>query len=161
MRAFFKENDLKMDGLYIDLVKKQGINYMRLIAGLAMVGATIYLAIYSEQQRFTITHLSIFFIAGLYYAVLGAGFNPLSLVGKAYIRVDENEIAVKKSIWSKAIDASWDMILEVQLNITAIRVKLKNGDSFEFDYQMLNDDTAHELKTRLALTAKSKDIEVN
>ncbi len=150
-----------MEGLYINLIKKQPINFLRLLGGLLMIGATIYLGFYSNQQRFTLVHLSIFFAAGLYYTVLGAGFNPFKTFGKAYIIVNQNQIAVKKSIWAKAMEAKWDSINEVQLNITAIRIKLNNGESFEFEYQMLDTDTIHELRTRIALTAKSKDIKVN
>ncbi|MBR8534298.1 hypothetical protein KDU71_01915 [Carboxylicivirga sediminis] len=150
-----------MEGLYINLVRKQPLNYLRLIAGLAMIGATIYLGFYSNQQRFSLLHLSIFFIAGLYYAVLGAGINPVKTFGKAFILVNQNCIAVKKSIFSKSMEAQWDSINEIQLNITAIRIKLNDGESFEFEYQVLDTDTTHELKTRIALTAKSKGITVN
>lgn len=159
MRAFFKPTH--MDGLYINLVRKQPLNYLRLIGGLIMMGATVYLGFYSSQQRFTLLHLSIFFIAGLYYTILGVGINPIHVFGKAYIIVDQTRIAIKKSIWAKEQEAFWDSISEVQLNITAVRIKQANGESMEFDYQMLDSDMTHELKTRIALTAKSKNIKVN
>ncbi len=150
-----------MEGLYISLIKKQRLNYLRLLAGIVMMGATIYLGFYSNQQRFSLFHLSLFFLAGVYYAILGAGFNPITAFGKAFILINRERIAVKKSIWSKPIEASWDNISEVQLNITAIRIKLKNSDSFEFEYQMLDTDTIHEIKTRIALTAQSKNVKVD
>lgn len=158
-RAFF--NQTQMDGLYINLVRKQRLNYLRLIGGLIMMGATIYLGFYSSQQRYSLLQLSIFFIAGLYYTILGIGINPIHAFGKAYIIIDLNRIAVKKSIWTKEKEALWDSISEIQLNITAIRIKLNNGESFNFEYQMLDTDMAHELKTRIALTAKSKNIKIN
>ena len=149
-----------MEGLYINLVKKQPINYLRLFAGLIMIGATIYLGFFSDQQRFKLFHLILFFVAGVYYAILGAGINPLKSFGKAFIKVDKQSIAVKKSVYAKAIETPWSNVDELQINITAIRVKLKDKSSFEFEYQMLDTDTVHELKTRLALTAKSLDVKV-
>ncbi|MCT4645101.1 MAG: hypothetical protein N4A74_08960 [Carboxylicivirga sp.] len=149
-----------MEGLYINLIKKQSINYLRLIAGVIMIGGTIYLGFFTDQQRFKIYHLVLFFIAGVYYAIMGAGINPFTAFGKAFIKVDKQTIAVKKSIYSKMTEVAWSEIEEIQINITAIRIKQKSNETFEFEYQMLDTDTVHELKTRLALTAKSLDVKV-
>ncbi|WP_430810823.1 MULTISPECIES: hypothetical protein [unclassified Carboxylicivirga] len=150
-----------MEGLYINLIKKQPINYLRLIAGVIMTGAALYLAFFTQQERFSALHLTLFCAAGLYYALMGIGLNPLNLMGKAYIIVNQQMITVKKSIFTKAIVIDWTTIEELQVNITAIRIKRKNGEPFSFDYQMLDEDTAHELKTRLALTAKKQGITVS
>ncbi|GEM_PF-6415138 len=150
-----------MEQLHINLIKKQPVNILRLVAGLAMIGATVYLAYFSSQTRFTNTHLTIFFIGGLYYVLIGAGFNPVKVFAKAYIKIDKQIIVIKPSMFKKAIELNWDQVSEVNLNISTIRFKLNNSVSIQFEYDMLDEDMRHELKTRIALIAKSLDIKVS
>jgi len=150
-----------MKQLHISLIPQNRVNYIRLVFGIAMLVAVLYLAFLSNQDRFKTFHLVIFFIGGLYYTVMGTGRNPIAVIAKAFISVNEEVIQIKRTVFSKKIEAHWQDISELQLNITSIRFKYKNGSDLLFDYQKLDSDTIHNLRTTLVEIAKIKSIPVS
>lgn len=160
MRAFLlkKRYILYMKPLYISLNKKPSINYLRLIAGLVMVAGTVYLYVRPEPSPFYTYQLILLFLFGLYYTTIGAGINLLSFITKTYIETNEEYICAKQSVFAKKHKANWSEISEIQINITAIRVKLKSNDEFQFEYQFLDEETIHTLKVAIIHQAKNNAI---
>jgi len=147
-----------MKPLYISLRKKTSINYIRLIAGIVMMGGTLYLSFRPEPSPFYTYQLILLFVFGLYYTIMGAGFNLLGFVSKRFIEVDEDKISVKPNTFKNKKEVTWSEISEIQVNITAIRIKLSNGSEFQFEYQHLDEDTAHTLKVAIIHQAKANSI---
>ena len=147
-----------MKPLYISLNKKPSINYLRLIAGIVMMAGTLYLYFRPEPSPFYTYQLILLFTFGLYYSTMGAGLNLLSFLTKTFIEINEEYIGVKQSPFAKKHHANWSEISEIQMNITAIRVKLKNSNEFQFEYQFLDEETVHTLKVAIIHLAKINNI---
>lgn len=147
-----------MNPLYINLSKKASINYLRLALGIIMMAATVYIHFQTNITRFEPYHLVLLFAFGAYYTVMGAGINLLSFFTKAFILVDDEKLCIKPSVFKKQAEANWSDISEIQINITAIRVKLKNQSEFQFEYQFLDDDMIHTLKAAIIHQAKTNNI---
>lgn len=149
-----------MKPLYINLNKKTPTNYLRLLLGIIMMGATIYIQFFSAITRFQPYQLLLLFLFGVYYAIMGAGHNLLNLSFKRYISIDDNGIILKSSLIKAKSELPWNEIAEVQINITSIRLKLQNKTDIQFEYQMLDDDTIHTLKTAIIHQAKEQGINI-
>jgi hypothetical protein len=149
-----------MKPLYINLNKKTSINYLRLLLGIIMMTATIYIHFFSAITRFQPYQLILLFLFGVYYAIMGAGLNLLSLGFKRFINIDDEGICIKPSIFKGKTETKWSNISEIQINITAIRIKLNDGSDYQFEYQHLDEDSVHALKTAIAHQAKEQGITI-
>ncbi|MCG8579376.1 MAG: EbsA family protein [Bacteroidales bacterium] len=148
-----------MKPLFISLNKRTPINYLRLILGVIMMAATIYIYFFSAITRFQPYQLVLLFLFGVYYAIMGAGLNLISLIFKRYINIDDEGITVKPGLFKTKTTAKWSDISEIQINVTAIRIKLSDGD-YQFEYQHLEEDTIHKLKTAIIHQAKEQGITI-
>ncbi|MCU4156344.1 hypothetical protein J1N10_10165 [Carboxylicivirga sp. A043] len=149
-----------MKPLYIDLNKKTPINYLRLLLGVIMMAATVYIYFFSAITRFQPYQLLLLFFFGVYYAIMGAGLNLLSLVFKRFISINNEAIRVKQGIFKRLYESKWSDIAEIQINITAIRIKGKDGSDYQFEYQHLDEDLVHTLKTAIVHQAKEQSITI-
>ncbi|WP_430813300.1 hypothetical protein [Carboxylicivirga sp. RSCT41] len=147
-----------MKPLHINLIKKTPVNYLRLILGVVMMAATIYINFFSAITRFQPYQLIALFLFGVYYTIMGAGLNLASLIFKRYITIDSESIVMKTGIFQAKAESKWNDMSEIQINITAIRIKLKDGSDHQFEYQHLHKDTIHKLKTAIIHQAKEQGI---
>ena len=146
-----------MNELYFDLIKKYPRNVFRIVMGFLLLGAVAYFII-KQKLFFTATHLTVFTLAGLYYLLMGFGINPITAWAKAFIKINSQNIEIKSSIFSKATTLHWNHIKELQIKITGIRFLFNDGDSYEMDYQKLDEETVLELKQALIAFCKKKEI---
>jgi len=125
-----------------------------------MMGATIYIYFFSAITRFQPYQLALLFLFGMYYTIMGAGLNVFNMLFKRYITVDDKGINIKKSIFKGKHESSWNDITEIQINITAIRFKVKNSSELQIEHQQLEEETAHKLKTAIIHQAKEQGINI-
>ncbi|WP_289053085.1 hypothetical protein [Carboxylicivirga marina] len=150
-----------MNAFYTNLNKKTSTNYLRLILGILMIGATVYIQFFSSITRFQPYQLILLFLFGVYYAIMGAGMNLINLIAKSFINISNDAMVVKQSIFKGKTVISWNDISEIQINITAIRIKRTDKTEFQFEYQQLEDEVIHTLKTAIAHQAKLNDISIS
>ncbi len=147
-----------MKPLYINLTKKTPINYLRLLLGVIMMAATVYIYFFSAITRFQPYQLILLFLFGVYYAIMGAGLNLLNLGFKRFISVNNDGMELKTSLFKGKVELKWEAVAEIQINITAVRIKLKEGADYQFEYQHLDEEDVHTIKTALIHQAKERGI---
>ncbi|TRX64565.1 hypothetical protein [Carboxylicivirga sp. M1479] len=148
-----------MKPLYINLNKKTSVNYLRLLLGIVMMGATVYIQFFSAITRFHPYQLILLFLFGVYYAIMGAGLNLMSFMSRSFILVDDEGFRSKTSMFAKKKEVKWSDVKELQINITAIRIKLIDSE-FQFEYQFLDEEVVYDLKTSLVHQAKTHQITI-
>ena len=148
-----------MNELYFDLIRRYPRNIFRITMGILLLAAVGYFLI-KQDQFFSTTHLVIFTFGGLYYLLMGLGINPITVWGKAFIKVNQSVIEIKPSMFAKAITYSWSNIKEVQIKVTGIRLLLDAGDAHEMEYQKMDEESIKELKQTIVAISKEKGIKL-
>ena len=149
-----------MKPLYIKLSKKPPVNYLRLSAGIIMTVGSVYIYFNSSLTLLKPYQTVLFFLFGIYYAVMGAGLNLLSPFAKTFIALTDDSLCLKQRAFSKQKEVRWSEINEIQMNITAIRIKLKDNTEFQFEYRYLDDEAVYTLRTALIHQAKTNHISI-
>ncbi len=102
--------------------------------------------------------LPVFFIAGLLYIMIGLGKNPISLLGDAYVEMDETSIKLKPSVKASEWTINWSEVNEVRIKITAI--VFNNDVTHQISFDKLSKSSEDELKSYVITIAKEKNIKL-
>lgn len=149
-----------MHSIHINLIAQYKQNFLRIALGFAMLCFSGYTLFYPSQLETLLnSYIPVFIIAGIAYVIIGLGFNPISLFGKAYIKIDKEKIEVKPTIFKKSWTINWIDIKEVQIKVASIRFLMPK--LIELDYGRMNEASVLELKTAIIGIAKEKNITLN
>nr|WP_319401388.1 hypothetical protein [uncultured Carboxylicivirga sp.] len=146
-----------MNEIQFDLIRRYPRNIFRIAMGALLLASVAYFLI-KQVAFFSLTHLLIFTLGGLYYLFMGFGINPITVWGKAYIKVSQAEIAMKPTIFAKATVLDWANVKEARINITGIRFILNQGEPYELSFDKLNEDSIQELKHAIISLSKEKGV---
>lgn len=149
-----------MHSIDINLIAQYKQNFLRIALGFAMLGFSGYTIFYPSQLESLLnSYIPVFIIAGIAYIIIGLGINPISLFGKAYIKIDKEQIEVKATIFKKSWSINWANIKEVQIKVASIRFLMPK--LIELDYGRMSEESVLELKTAIIGIAKEKGIKLN
>nr|WP_321405651.1 hypothetical protein [uncultured Carboxylicivirga sp.] len=148
-----------MNEIHFDLIRRYPRNMFRIVMGVLLLGSAAYFLI-KQVEFFTLTHLLIFSLGGLYYLLMGLGINPLTVWGKAYISVNPSTVAVKPTIFAKSNSFKWANINEAQIKVMGIRFLFNQGEPFELEFGKLDEDRIKELKRTIIAISKEKGIKL-
>lgn len=135
--------------------------FYHFIIGLIFSGMAVWVAFEGLKKekgidQFDWVYIGVFAIVGLWFCVKGLS----SIIRKAYIRVDEEKIAVKPDESSKSETIFWrdiQKIKEVERNYVIIK---KDNSSYTIHFSYYTYKNADDLKEAIRETAEHKGIKI-
>ncbi|HKK43714.1 MAG TPA: hypothetical protein VJ963_14955 [Bacteroidales bacterium] len=152
-----------MDELIINLIRIPEKSKIRSVLGLTYLffGLTIIILILLIEGRLSVlmSLICIFLVLdGIIFYIDGLGISISGLFGEAYIWIDNSEIRVKKSIFSKESILFRDHIDRIVISVICIRFKLKDGTGKKLDYSNLDYTNIQKIKKTIRTIMAEKGI---
>lgn len=149
----------------IDLLPSPVRSRFRRISGiisiiLALVWFAAIIIIEASPSVLHIIFCIWFILYGTFYFLDGLGINILKWFGRAYLRIDEECLNIKKSVFLKEWCLYWEEVRQVEYFLLRIEFTLKGGVVRKLDYGNLDFVHIQEIKKSVAVIAVSKGIEV-
>ncbi len=150
----------------IDLLQKSKKDWFRIIWGGAVFLAIIaWFADRIIENRTIDTAdwiyqiFMIFF--GAWLLLTGLGYHVRKLFGSAYIKMDDNLIALKNGIWDKEESVSWKEIKSIQFWHNQFRINRQDGSVSLLKLPFANSNASNEAIHAIVKSAKEKGIEIS
>lgn len=89
---------------------------------------------------------------------LGLGFQAERIFGKAYLRIDNEKIAIKTGVFEKLQEIAWNEINSIEYNSNCFIIKRKNGADYKIRLSNLEYSSIQEIKVIVDRISKSKNI---
>ncbi len=152
-----------MDELNIDLIRIPEKSKTRRVLGLIYLffGLAIIILLISFEERISVWMylLCIYLVLeGIVFYLDGLGVSISGLFGEAYIRINDSEIKIKRSIFSKGSILFWDHIDRIGISVIGIRFKLKDEMIRHIDYGNLDYGNIQKLKNAIRAVMAEKGI---
>lgn len=103
---------------------------------------------------------TIFFWNGIYWIIIGLGFQVERIFGKAYVKIDSDKILVKTGAFEKLHEISWNEINSIYYNSGCFIIKRKNSSDYKIRLSNLKYSTIQEIKAVVDKISKSKNISI-
>ena len=127
-----------------------GISYFALII-MSKKGLMLYNWIYSVY----------FILYGLILILREIGYPIESLIGKSFVKINEQELSIKANILEKEQKINWSEIQKLNYHMGKFIVTKKDASTLEFVLTKLDYKTVQEVKEFVFEMAKRKDILIN
>ncbi|MBP8903067.1 MAG: hypothetical protein KBG43_00455 [Paludibacteraceae bacterium] len=126
---------------------------------LGMTGWVIAEGLKKENgiDQFDWIYIFIFGMVGLYFSFKGLS----SIIRKAYIRVDEEKIAIKPDESSKSETILWNEIQSIKQVEKNYEILKKDQSTYIIHFAYFNYDNAADLKEAIRKMAETKGIVIN
>ena len=99
----------------------------------------------------------IFFLNGIVHIIEGTGTSVNNFFGKAFIKINDNEIIFKPKIVKEKIHIYWEDVEKIAFGIS--RIKIINKDNIlNLNYSSLDFKNIQTIKNYLTEISKSKNI---
>ncbi len=99
-----------------------------------------------------------FFFLGLLYLWLGLGKNPFTVLGTAFLSIDDEKIILKNTRFSKEDVIDLNSILKIDIKVSSIRIVAGNNTAYEFAYDHIDEEIIKKLKSTLVKLCKERNI---
>jgi uncharacterized membrane protein len=139
---------------------KYGIAFSVLFFIIAFSSIPIKLAENNSLSTFDWIYFIVFFFNGTYWLIFGLGYQVERLFGKAYVRIDNEKIAIKTGIIEKLQEIKWDEIMSINYKSSCFEIKRNNGTDYSIRLSSLEYSTIQEIKNVIKSISKNKNIEV-
>jgi len=148
-----------------DLLIIQKKSVFRILIGILFFAISIAWIVDKEYNKQIISLLDglllgIFVLNGFVHSIEGFGFPLARLLGKAYIQIDSERIAVKTGVLTKEQSVSWQDIKSISYKPIRYKVVKNDDTSMAFDLSKLDYSLIKEIKSAIVEIANKKGLEV-
>jgi len=149
--------------LNIDLLPKTKRSNFTLAMGLISVALCISYFIFNElgeekKTSFQIPIMIYFGLNGLNGIMTGLGYSMEKLFGSAYVRIDDDTIAIKPGVWKKVRLSQWSQIQSLEYKTNWFKINYLDGSSSKLLLSDLEFKVLMEAKNMISAIAAEKGI---
>ncbi len=123
---------------------------------LSVVFAYVYMYIQAKMHPFFVYFWSIYGILGLYQVFTGKSF--ISIFGKAYIKINRQEIIYKPNLFKKKKIIDWQDIVSLKQKAGYLLFENRNAEELKLPYSNMEYAKVQEVKSKIEEIAKEKGI---
>ncbi len=105
-------------------------------------------------------YITSLFLVGLLFILEGAGIPIARIFGKAYILIDEEQISMKKGVFSKKQTILWDEIKTIEYKPNYFLFTKNDNSQFPFRLKQLAFKFNREILDFIKVIGKQKGLEV-
>ena len=151
---------------YKDLLKENKRSKFRVFLGLSfLVVAVAWIATKQVNNEPIMTfdwiYSGIFALNALVHTIGGLGYPIEGLIGKAFIKVDENMMTFKLGVFEKRKTVSWENIQSLDYKANQLLISKKDNSRLILALSKLEYSIVQEIKTSLISLANKKGIKIN
>ena len=150
----------------IDLLQKSKKDWFRIIWGIAVLLVIVVWFADRIVENLTINTadwiyqiFSVFF--GAWLLATGLGYHIRKLLGSAFIKMDNNLITFKNSIWAKEESVSWEEIKSINYWHLQFRISRQDGSVLLLKLPYANSNASTEAIHAMVQIAREKAIEIS
>ena len=105
-------------------------------------------------------YTTLFIVYGIVYTIEGFGVAFLSLLGKAYVVIDQDGISIKTGIFDKAQKILWNAISSIDYHPLSFHVHRLNNTDLKLKLSGMDYSLIQEIKKVVGFIANEKGIPV-
>lgn len=152
--------------LKIDLLVKEEKSAFRVVVGVLFILISIAWVIsrYLKNQyvdAFDWFNLGILSLVGVGHISGGLGLPIIRIFGESYIRIDEQKLSVKTSIFGKDHSISWADIKRINYKLNRFKVIKNNDTTLTLDFSKIDYAILKDSKEVIRNIALEKGIHIN
>jgi hypothetical protein len=129
-----------------------------IILGIAMF--ILYAVEKPQYYIFIIIYAAYMIFAGVVFVIDGSGISISGMLGKAFAKIDAEQIKVKPGIFNKEFVVSWKDVEKVEFKLFSIQFFGADGNLLELKYDNLDYTVIQKIKQVVANLASTKNIQV-
>ncbi len=144
------------------LVQKSTAKTIIGILDIVLIALWISTKIYIEEgfDAFDMVYLIVLFPLGILFIIEGRGIPLARIFGKAFILIDEEQISIKKGVFSKEQTIFWDEIKSIEYKQNFFLFTKHDDSLFPFKLRQLAFRFNREILDFIKVIGKHKGLEV-
>ena len=144
------------------LVQKSNVKTILGVLDILLITLWISTKIYIEEgfNTFDMIYLISLFLLGILFIIEGRGIPLAGIFGKAFILIDEEQISIKKGVFSKEQTILWDDIKAIEYKPNYFLFTKLDDSLFPFKLRSLAFKFNREILDFIKVIGKHKGLEI-